>query len=201
MAESIPIRRLDQRPLREALLTRGRSIVPGFSREKLIKYFFGANAWISIVVLGLIMLSLYQQSVGFDPAHGFFGLDYRSRLVYREAGLEFVDIVKQESVDLDDIGTFLAAVRLDELKTLLAQGKSLDDANTALGPYDDYVGKLTGLDEGLSDIASPLGDTAVATKEQLKEVQDKKAEKELYLRSGATRCPRCNRPTTSFEPT
>jgi phosphate transport system permease protein len=184
MPETIPIRRLDQRPLREALLTRGRSIVPGFSREKLIKYFFGANAWIAIVVLGLIMLSLYQQSVGFDPARGFFGQDYRSQLVYREAGLEFVDIIKQESADLDDIGTYLAGVRLDELKKLLAQGKSLDDANAALGPFDTYVGNLTGLDGGLSDIASPLGDTAVATKEQLKEVQDKMAEKELYLRSG-----------------
>ena len=184
MPETIPIRRLDQRPLREALLTKGRSIVPGFSREKLIKYFFGANAWIAIVVLGLIMLSLYQQSIGFDPARGFFGQDYRSQLVYREAGLEFVDIIKQESSDLDDIGTFLAGVRLDELKKLLAHGKSLDDANAALGPFDTYVGQLTGLDGGLSDIASPLGDTAIATKEQLKEVQDKMAEKELYLRSG-----------------
>src|ERR1700728_771233 len=170
MPDSTPhIKRLDQRPLREAISSRGRSFIPWLTKDELIKYFFGANAWIAIVVLGLIMLSLYQQSVGFDPARGFFGQDYRSQLVYREAGLEFVDIIKKESSDLDDIGTYLASVRLDELKKLLAQGKSLDDANTALGPYDDYVGKLTGLDEGLSDIASPLGDTAVATKEQLKE--------------------------------
>lgn len=184
MPEPTSIRRIDQRPLREALLTRGRSIVPGLSREKLIKYFFGANAWISIIVLGLIMLSLYQQSVGFNPVRGFFGQDYRALLAYREAGLEFVDIIKQESSDLDGIGTFLAGVRLAELKKLLAQGKSLDAANTALGPFDDYAGKLNGLDGGLSDIASPLGDTAVATKEQIKEVQDKKAERELYLSSG-----------------
>jgi phosphate transport system permease protein len=183
MPEPIPIRRIDQRPLREALLTRGRSFIPGLSRERLIKYFFGANAWIAIVVLGLIMLSLYQQSVGFNPARGFFGQDYRSLLAYRQAGLEFVDIIRHESTDLDGIGAFLADVRLTELKKLLAQGKGLKEANAALAPYDDYVGKLTGLDGGLSDIASPLGDTAVATKEQIKEVQDKKAEKELYINS------------------
>jgi phosphate transport system permease protein len=184
MAEPIPIRRVDQRPLREALLTRGRSIVPGFSREKLIKYFFGANAWIAIVVLGLIMLSLFDQSVGFNPSRGFFGQDYRSLLVYREAGLEFVDIVRKESTDLDDIGRYLGDVRLAELKKLLREKHTLDQANALLAPYDDYVDKLTGLDGGLTDISSSLTDTATATRDAIKDVEDKKAEKELYLSSG-----------------
>jgi phosphate transport system permease protein len=186
MAEPAQIRRVDQRPLREALLTKGRSIVPGLSRDRLIKYFFGANAWVAIVVLALIMLSLYDQSIGFNPARGFFGQDYRSLLIYRQAGLEFVDIAKQESTDLDGIGKFLAAVRLDELQRQLKQGKSLDQANTALGPFDDYAGKLTGLDGALSDVYSPLGDAAVATRDQVKAVQDKQEEKELYLSRGET---------------
>jgi hypothetical protein len=37
MPEPTQIRRIDQRPLRDALLTRGRSFVPGLSREKLLK--------------------------------------------------------------------------------------------------------------------------------------------------------------------
>jgi phosphate transport system permease protein len=183
MPEPTQIRRLDQRPLREALLTKGRSFVPGFSREKLIKYFFGANAWISIVVLALIMLSLYDQSVGFNPAKGFFGQNYRNLLVYREVGLEFVDIIKKESSDLDDIGQYLASVRLAELKHELRHGKTLDQANAALGPFDDYVNKVAALDSGLSDIAGNLSDTATDTREQVKEVEDKKSEKQLYLDS------------------
>ena len=95
---------MDQRPLREAMLTRGRSFIPGLSREKLIKYFFGANAWVAIVVLGLIMLSLYDQSVGFNPAAGSSARITAACCVYRQAGLEFVDIIRQESADLDDIG-------------------------------------------------------------------------------------------------
>jgi phosphate transport system permease protein len=185
---SVPtqIRRVDQRPLQEAISTRGRSIIPWLTRDDLIKYFFGANAWISIVVLGLIMLSLYNESVGFDPKSGFFGQDYRNLLVHREAGLEFVDIIRQESADLEAIGTYLSDIRLGELKKLLASGQTLDQANAALGPYDDYVNKLTALDGGLSDISSPLADTVLATKETIKEVEDKKAEKALYLRSGKT---------------
>jgi phosphate transport system permease protein len=184
MPEPTQIRRIDQRPLREALLTKGRSFVPGFSRERLIKYFFASNAWVAIVVLGLIMFSLYQQSVGLNPANGFFGQDYRNLTIYRQAGLEFVDIIKKESNDLDDIGRYLGDVRLAELKKLLRHGKTLEQANADLGPYDDYVDKLTGLDGGLTDIAGPLGDTATATRDAVKDVEDKKAEKQLYLDSG-----------------
>jgi phosphate transport system permease protein len=184
MPDPTQIRRVDQRPLREALLTKGRSFVPGFSRERLIKYFFASNAWVAIIVLGLIMLSLFDQSVGFNPSRGFFGQDYSNLVVYRQAGLEFVDIIKKESTDLDDIGKYLADVRLAELKKLLRHHHTLDQANALLGPYDDYVDKLTGLDSGLTDIAGPLGDTAVATRDALKDVEDKKAEKELYLNSG-----------------
>src|ERR1700733_14771342 len=111
MPASPKIRRLDQRPLQEAISTRGRSLLPWLTKDELIKLFFGANAWIAIVVLGLIMLSLYSESVGFNPAQGFFGQNYRNLLVYRQAGLEFVDIFKKETDGVDQIGQYLADVR------------------------------------------------------------------------------------------
>jgi len=193
MPETTKIRRLDQRPLREAISTRGRSFIPGLTRDDVIKYFFAGNAWVSIVVLGLIMLSLFSESIGLDPAHGFFGQNYRSLLVYREAGLEFVDIIKQkEAGALDRLSEDLAAARLAALKRFLTReekaGKTEDqalaDANAAFGPFDDYADKLGNLNAPLAAIASDLGDTAVATKEALKEVEDKKAEKALYLSKG-----------------
>src|SRR5476651_1786380 len=122
MSEPTNIRRLDQRPLKEAISTRGRSFIPGLNKDEVIKYFFGANAWIAIVVLGLIMLSLYDQSIGFNPSEGFFGQNYRNLLVYRQAGLEFVDLIKQESDALDGLSRQLADVRLQEFKRLLAEG-------------------------------------------------------------------------------
>lgn len=192
MPASTQIRRLDQRPLKEAISTQGRSIVPGLNKDELIKWFFGANAWLSIVVLGLIMLSLYGQSVGFNPTQGFFGQNYRNLLVYRQAGLEFVDLIKKETSQLDQLNAYLADVRLAEFKRIVAenekQGKSEDqslaETNAALAPFDEYVGKVSSLGDGLSDIISTLGDTATATKASIKVLEDKKAEKQLYLRTG-----------------
>jgi len=192
MSEPTHIRRVDQRPLREAISTRGRSIIPGLTKDDLIKYFFGGNAWISMVVLGLIMLSLFSQSIGLNPFAGFFGQDYRNQLAYRQSGLEFVDIIKKQAADLDDLGQYLSAARLQELKRLLAQGKnqgktedqSLADANAVLAPFDEYAGKLSGFGDGLGDIISNLGDTAKSTKTALKTLEDRKAEKQLYLSVG-----------------
>ena len=189
-AETTQIRRLDQRPLKVAISTRGRSVVPGVTKDNLIKYFFGGNACISVIVLGLIMLSLFSQSVGFNPVQGFFGQNYRNLLVYRQAGLEFVDIIKQETTRLDNLNERLADVRLQEFKRLLAQGiaqgkpedQSLADANAALAAFDDFAAKFSALDAGLDEIISNLSDVATSTKAAIKIVEDKKAEKQLYLR-------------------
>jgi phosphate transport system permease protein len=192
MPASPKIRRLDQRPLQEAISTRGRSLLPWLTKDELIKLFFGANAWIAIVVLGLIMLSLYSESVGFNPAQGFFGQNYRNLLVYRQAGLEFVDIFKKETDGVDQIGQYLADVRLQELKRLVSQalhdGKPADqalaDANNALGPFDDYTARFSSLADPLNALLSPLSDTVTATRDAVIDVEHKKAEKALYLRSG-----------------
>src|ERR1700678_2996301 len=119
MAETIQIRRLDQRPLKEAISTRGKSFIPWLNKDEVIKYFFGLSALMSIVVLGLIMFSLFGQSIGLNPVEGFFGQSSRNILVYRQAGLEFVDILKAETGEVDNIGQYLADVRLSEFKRLL----------------------------------------------------------------------------------
>jgi phosphate transport system permease protein len=193
MPDSIPhIKRLDQRPLREAISSRGRSFVPWLTKDELIKFFFGANAWVAIIVLGLIMLSLYSESVGFNPAHGFFGQNYRNLLRYRQAGLEFVDILKKETGDIDNLEKILADARLDELKRQLAaakkagrpQDQALAAANASLAPLDNYSAQLSALEDPLDNIISPLGDTVTATRDAMIDYQDKVAEKALYLRSG-----------------
>jgi len=194
MPQPIQIRRLDQRPLQEAISTRGRSFIPWLTKDDLIKCFFSANAWMSIVVLGLIMLSLYSESIGFNPARGFFGENYRNLLVYRQAGLEFVDILKKETDGVDQLNAYLADVRLQEFKRLLAgsakagksQTQALADANTALGPFDDYTDRLGALSDPLNAIISPLSDTVTGNRDAVIDVEHKKQEKALYLRSGKT---------------
>ncbi len=166
--------------------------MPWLTKDDLIKYFFGANAWMSIVVLGLIMLSLYSESIGFNPSAGFFGQNYRNLLVYRQAGLEFVDILKKETTKIDDLGKRLADIRLKELKRRLAEGKrkheapaeTLAKANAALAAFDAYADKLSSTEDPLNAIISPLSDTVTATRDQVAELESKKAEKQLYIDAG-----------------
>src|SRR5947207_9667927 len=56
--------------------------------DDFIKAFFGSNALIAIVVLGLITIFLFRE--GF----GFFGQNLRNMRLYRRAGLEYVDIMR-----------------------------------------------------------------------------------------------------------
>src|SRR4029077_10986319 len=56
--------------------------------DDFIKAFFGSNALIAIVVLGLITIFLFRE--GF----GFFGQNLRNIRLYRHAGLEYVDIIR-----------------------------------------------------------------------------------------------------------
>ena len=57
--------------------------------DDFIKAFFGSNALIAIVVLGLITIFLFRE--GF----GFFGQNLRNIRLYRRAGLEYVDIIRE----------------------------------------------------------------------------------------------------------
>src|SRR3979409_92941 len=57
--------------------------------DDFIKAFFGSNALIAIVVLGLITIFLFRE--GF----GFFGQNLRNIRLYRRAGLEYGDIIRE----------------------------------------------------------------------------------------------------------
>jgi phosphate transport system permease protein len=73
----------------------------GRSNEGLIKTFFQSNAALTIVILVLIILFLLREGVGFFP-------DYRRELaIYRQAGLEFVDIARKDLTAHEQMGSLL----------------------------------------------------------------------------------------------
>src|ERR1700674_5088234 len=56
--------------------------------EQGIKAFFGGNALVAVIVLALITIFLFRE--GF----GFFGQNLSNLRLYRQAGLEYVDIIR-----------------------------------------------------------------------------------------------------------
>ena len=62
----------------------------GRGTDGLIKFFFASNAGLTIVILVLIIVFLIREGAGFFPS-------YRKELgLYRQAGLEFVDIPRKD---------------------------------------------------------------------------------------------------------
>src|SRR5438067_428263 len=85
-----------------------------------IKYFFGGNALLAVVVLALITIFLFRE--GF----GFFAQNRRNIEIYRTAGLEYVDIIRSQSERFTDLVRELNSIRLTEVKRLLKDGKTLE---------------------------------------------------------------------------
>src|SRR5258705_13942946 len=78
--------------------------------DDFIKAFFGSNALIAIVVLGLITIFLFRE--GF----GFFGQNLANLRLYRQAGLENVDIIRGQAEKQTALSRQLGDIRLQQMR-------------------------------------------------------------------------------------
>ncbi len=150
----------------------------GLDFDAAIKYFFGGNAFIAVVVLALITIFLFKE--GF----GFIAQNRRNLQVYRQAGLEYMDIMRARIDSHTKLGRQINAARLNLFKDLQKQGKSLDEINAQLAPLDEFSGKFSDAAEGLRGLVSDYGDVAVDIKQRASEIQDRIEEKEMLVANG-----------------
>ena len=153
----------------------------GLTVEDTIRAFFGGNALMSIVVLALITYFLVREGAA------FFGQNRENLQVYRQAGLEYVDFIRRQADDHTALTRYLQDVRLRAVIYYTEQRKvSLEDANTALAPFDDFAGKFSDAVEGVRGLASDLGEVATAIKTKFIVNEDKKEERAQLLAEGKT---------------
>src|SRR5215470_9489297 len=120
--------------------------------DDLIKGFFGSNALIAIVVLGLITIFLFRE--GF----GFFGQNLRNIRLYRRAGLEYVDIIRSSA------NAHAALSRsLNDIRKIAMASESGD----ALSRFDQFSTAFSDSAENLNGLVSDAGDKAVALRDAL----------------------------------
>ncbi|WP_414662542.1 phosphate ABC transporter permease subunit PstC [Horticoccus sp. 23ND18S-11] len=151
----------------------------GLTVDDCIKVFFGGNAVISVVVLALITYFLIREG------SGFFGQNQRNLEVYRRAGLEYVDLMRALSDDHTALTRYLADVRLRALTHHLEQEKlSLEAANAALAPLDEFTGKFTDAVDPVRGLVSDLTEVASAIKTKFIVSEDKKEERRQLLAEG-----------------
>jgi len=146
--------------------------------ERAIKYFFGGNAIVAVVVLALITIFLCRE--GF----GFFGENLRNLRLYRTAGLEYVDIIRAQAEEHSELTRSLNQIRLREFKSLTQRGLSNERAQAALAPFDQFATAFSDAGDELNGLVSDLNDEAMGLKEAIAERDGMVAEAERLTRAG-----------------
>jgi phosphate transport system permease protein len=107
----------------------------GFSYEQLIRFFFASNAGLTIVILTLIIAFLLKEGLGFFPG-------YRRDLeTYRIAGLEFVDISRDNLTSHEQLISLLNRAYYAEVNGKSARElKRTEEASALYNAFADQVG-------------------------------------------------------------
>lgn len=107
----------------------------GFSYERLIRFFFASNAGLTIVILILIIAFLLKEGLGFFPG-------YRRDLeTYRIAGLEFVDISRNNLTSHEQLTSLLNRAYYAEINSKSAHELiRTQEANALYNAFTDQVG-------------------------------------------------------------
>ncbi|MEO0054068.1 MAG: hypothetical protein RLZZ50_15 [Verrucomicrobiota bacterium] len=161
-------------------IRRVRTRLLGLTLDECIQGFFGGNAFIAVIILGLITVFLFRE--GFK----FFPLNQDNLRIYRAAGLEYTQHLRSLDESHLALNRYLQDVRLRGLQVLQTQGLSAADANARLAPFDTWANTFGDAIEPVRGLASELGDLAVATKEAYQQNEDYKVARDQFLAAGKT---------------
>lgn len=95
----------------------------GLTLDECIRVFFGGNAFVAVIVLALITFFLFREG---GP---FFKMNRDSIRVYRVAGLEYVDIIRQQEQDHTALTRYLFDIRMKVVKQLRDERGGLIEAD------------------------------------------------------------------------
>jgi phosphate transport system permease protein len=153
----------------------------GLTVDDCIKIFFGGNALVSVVVLALITYFLFREGAG------FFGQNRQNLRVYRQAGLEYVDHIREQSDNHTALTRYLSDLRLRALNHYTNDQKlPLEAANAALAGFDEFAGKYSDAVEPVRGQLSELTEISTAIKTKFIVNEDKKEERRQLLAEGRT---------------
>lgn len=149
----------------------------GLNFDQVIKYFFGGNAFVAVVVLGLITIFLCHEGMDFFPQN------WRDLVLYRKSGQEYVDYIRQAVDDHAALGRYLQDLRDREVKSLL-KTKSPAQAQAALSDFDKFSDSFDSTIDDLQSLLSDLTDTATAIKDKVRINQDRVKQRDNLLKAG-----------------
>jgi phosphate transport system permease protein len=166
--------------LAAALRGKSRHRVLGLTFDDVMRYFFGGNATVALVVLVLIMVFLTKEGMG------FFGQNRTNLSVYRKAGLEYVDLMRVPAEEFTALTRTLSDVRLRKFKASVASGKDAQQANEALADFDRFASQFGRAAGEVRGLISDLTEAASAIKTRAQVNADREEEKQMLLHAKMT---------------
>jgi phosphate transport system permease protein len=152
---------------REALLRRRRGWFFGLTGDGFVKYLFQGNALISIIVLGLITFAIFKDAAGFLP------MNHANLVVYRKAGLEYVDLYRDLVTAHSTMSRYLAGIRAQRLDRLLkGEGLAPAAALARLADFDRFADSFADTINGPETLLGTMTDLVTAVKERQKVAED-----------------------------
>jgi phosphate transport system permease protein len=181
VTQSPPVPRL---ATHEALLRRRRGWFFGLTGDQFVKYVFQGNAAISIVVLGLITFTIFRDAVGFFPAN------HENLVIYRLAGLEYVDIFREQVTAHSTMSRYLASLRAQRLATLMKkEGLPAAAANAQLAAFDGFANRFADTIGEEETLLGTMTDLVTGVKERQKVAQDLAEAKQNLLKAARGAVP------------
>jgi phosphate transport system permease protein len=163
-------------PTREVLLSRRRGRFLGLTGDQFVKYVFQGNAMISIIVLALITFTIFRDAVGFLPAN------HDNLKIYRLAGLEYVDLFREQVTAHSTLSRYLASVRAQRLADLTQkEGLAVAAAQAQLAAFDDYANRFADTIGEQETLLGSMTELATSVKERQKVAEDLQEAKQNLL--------------------
>lgn len=178
--ETPPLPRL---ATREVLLRKRRGWFFGMTGDQFVKYVFQGNAAVSIIVLGLITFTIFKDAVGFIP------MNHANLAVYRLAGLEYVDLYREQVTAHSTMSRYLAGIRARQLDILIQQeGLTPAAAMARLAEFDGFANRFADTINEQETLLGTMTDLVTAVKERQTVAQDMIVAKQNLLgaMAGAT---------------
>ncbi len=168
----------------EALLRKRTGWFFGMTGDQFVKYVFQGNAAISIVVLALITFTIFRDAVGFLPQN------HANLVIYRLAGLEFVDIFREQVTTHSTISRYLASAREQQRDRLTKkEGLSPAAAMAQLAVFDDFANRFSDTISDEETILGTMTDLASSLKERQTVGEDLAEGKKKLLAAKRTATP------------
>ena len=148
----------------------------GLPGDRLIKLIFQGNAAVSIIVLGLITFTIFRDAWGFMP------MNRRNLETYRQAGLEFTDLMRSPVTAHSTLVRYLSTLRQQELVRLTqGPGGSGASANQQLAAYDVFVEHFAATISAHEALLATMTELCSSLKERSMVAEDLRQAKQTLL--------------------